>query len=73
MRRSISWLPGNGGCCREGIVFWYGVVAENGRFTPGFAPRVQRQLLQQAPGTVRSSVRKHIIQRIDPFPGFQHF
>ena len=22
MRRSISWLPGNGGCWREGIVFW---------------------------------------------------
>jgi hypothetical protein len=34
MRRSISRLPGYGGCSSTGIVLMYGVVAEKGISTP---------------------------------------
>ena len=38
-----------------------------------FAPRMQRQLLQQTASPVRAAMRKNIVQGIDPLPGFQHF
>ena len=45
----------------------------NGRLIAGLAPRVQSQLLQQPAGPLRSSVGQHIIERIQPLPGFNYF
>ena len=51
-----------------------GQVAEKGKLTAALAPRVQRQLLQEAvTGTFRSTARQHIIQRSSHLPRFQDF
>ena len=73
MRRSISWLPGKGGCCREANR----VLVRSGRgkrkVYAGGAAGVQRQLLQQTSCPLRAALRQNIVQRIQPLPGFQNF
>src|SRR5208283_3834741 len=44
-----------------------------GKIDPSLAPRVQRQLLQESPRTVRSTMRKHVVERVQPLPRFQDF
>ena len=44
-----------------------------GKVYPGGAPGVQRELLQQPAGALRATLRQHVIQRIQPLPGFKNF
>ncbi len=44
-----------------------------GKVYAGGAPGVQRELLQQASGPLRTTLGQHIVQRIQPLPGFKNF
>ena len=44
-----------------------------GKVYAGGAPGVQRELLQQTSGPLRATLRQHIVQRIQPLPGFKNF
>ena len=73
MRRSISWLPGKGGCCRDGNRVLVGSCGGEGKVYAGCAPGVQRKLLQQSSRPLRAALRQNIVQRIQPLPGLKYF
>ena len=72
MRRSISRLPGYGTCSSALMVLMYGVFAVNGRRTPDFWAWMPSSRSRAADAR-RPSMLQHIVQRIEPLPGFEGF
>ncbi len=55
----------------DSILVWSS--RREGKIYPSGAARVQRQLLQQSACALRSTMRKNVIERIQPLPRFQDF
>ena len=71
IRRSISWLPGNGGCCRDGNRVLVRSGGGKGKVDAGRAPGVQRELLQQPSGPLRAALATERNPANPATPGFR--
>ena len=72
MRRSISRLPGNGGCfcCGNGVDV-RGVGGEG--LLDAVAPRVVGELAKQATDARGPTGLQHVVERLEPFAGLERF
>ena len=69
MRRSISWLPGNGTSCSVVSVLTYGVFAVNGSLMPR-RRACSLSCSSSCPARAGPFDLQHVVERIQPLGGF---